>query len=38
LWIPSVRDFISVDEIPITGTGKVDLRRIREIAQAERGA
>ena len=37
LWIPSVRDFIHVNEIPITGTGKVDLRRLREIAQAERG-
>ena len=37
LWIPSVRDFIPVEEIPITGTGKVDLRRLREIAQAERG-
>jgi acyl-[acyl-carrier-protein]-phospholipid O-acyltransferase/long-chain-fatty-acid--[acyl-carrier-protein] ligase len=36
LWIPSVRDFIRVDEIPITGTGKVDLRRLRELAQAER--
>jgi acyl-[acyl-carrier-protein]-phospholipid O-acyltransferase/long-chain-fatty-acid--[acyl-carrier-protein] ligase len=33
LWIPSVRDFILVEEIPITGTGKVDLRRLREIAQ-----
>ena len=28
LWIPSVRDFIQVPEIPITGTGKVDLRRL----------
>ncbi len=33
LWIPSVRDFIQVDAIPITGTGKVDLRRIRNLAQ-----
>ena len=36
LWIPSVRDFVRVDEIPITGTGKVDLRRLRELAQMER--
>lgn len=36
LWIPSVRDFIRVEEIPITGTGKVDLRRLRELAQGER--
>jgi len=32
VWIPSVRDFIHVEEIPITATGKVDLRQIREIA------
>jgi acyl-[acyl-carrier-protein]-phospholipid O-acyltransferase / long-chain-fatty-acid--[acyl-carrier-protein] ligase len=36
LWIPSVRDFIRVEEIPITGTGKVDLRRLRELAHMER--
>jgi acyl-[acyl-carrier-protein]-phospholipid O-acyltransferase/long-chain-fatty-acid--[acyl-carrier-protein] ligase len=36
LWIPSARDFIPVEEIPITGTGKVDLRRLRELAQAAR--
>lgn len=35
LWIPSVQDFIKVDEIPITGTGKVDLRRLREVAQTQ---
>ena len=35
LWIPSVRDFIRVDEIPITGTGKVDLRQLRALAQRE---
>ena len=29
VWIPSARDFIQVEEIPITATGKVDLRRIR---------
>ncbi len=35
LWIPSVRDFIQVSEIPITGTGKIDLRRLRELAQRD---
>ncbi len=35
LWIPSVRDFIQVPEIPITGTGKVDLRRLRELARRQ---
>ncbi len=32
VWIPSVRDFIHVEELPITATGKVDLRRLKEIA------
>jgi acyl-[acyl-carrier-protein]-phospholipid O-acyltransferase/long-chain-fatty-acid--[acyl-carrier-protein] ligase len=32
LWIPSVRDFIQVDAIPITGTGKIDLKALREVA------
>ena len=32
VWIPSPRDFIHVDEIPITSTGKVDLRKLKEIA------
>lgn len=36
LWIPSVRDFIHVPEIPITGTGKVDLRQLRHLAQQPR--
>lgn len=35
LWIPAVRDFIQVDEIPITGTGKLDLRTLRELAQQQ---
>jgi acyl-[acyl-carrier-protein]-phospholipid O-acyltransferase/long-chain-fatty-acid--[acyl-carrier-protein] ligase len=32
LWIPSLRDFIHVDQIPITATGKIDLRALRELA------
>ncbi len=32
LWVPSVRDFIRVDEIPITATGKIDLRSLRRLA------
>jgi acyl-[acyl-carrier-protein]-phospholipid O-acyltransferase / long-chain-fatty-acid--[acyl-carrier-protein] ligase len=32
VWIPSPRDFVHVDEIPITPTGKVDLRRLKQIA------
>ena len=32
LWIPNAADFIEVEEIPTLGTGKLDLRAIREIA------
>lgn len=32
LWLPSADDFIAVDEIPVLGSGKLDLRRLREIA------
>jgi len=32
LWIPRRSDFFHVDELPRLGTGKLDLRRIREIA------
>jgi len=38
LWIPAVRDFIQVEEIPITGTGKLDLRALRELAQQQAAA
>jgi acyl-[acyl-carrier-protein]-phospholipid O-acyltransferase/long-chain-fatty-acid--[acyl-carrier-protein] ligase len=32
LWIPDAGDFVRVDEIPVMGTGKIDLRKIKEIA------
>jgi len=32
LWIPRANQFFPVDEFPHLGTGKLDLRRIREIA------
>lgn len=35
LWIPSARDFVRIDEIPITGTGKLDLKALRELASEE---
>jgi acyl-[acyl-carrier-protein]-phospholipid O-acyltransferase/long-chain-fatty-acid--[acyl-carrier-protein] ligase len=36
LWIPSRAHFISIPEIPLTGTGKIDLRAVREgVAQAQ---
>jgi acyl-[acyl-carrier-protein]-phospholipid O-acyltransferase/long-chain-fatty-acid--[acyl-carrier-protein] ligase len=38
LWIPAARDFIQVEEIPITATGKVDLKRLRDVALKQSGA
>jgi acyl-[acyl-carrier-protein]-phospholipid O-acyltransferase / long-chain-fatty-acid--[acyl-carrier-protein] ligase len=35
LWNPSPTDFVAVEAIPVLGTGKVDLRKLREVA-AER--
>jgi acyl-[acyl-carrier-protein]-phospholipid O-acyltransferase / long-chain-fatty-acid--[acyl-carrier-protein] ligase len=32
LWIPDANDFVQVDELPVLGTGKIDLRKIKEIA------
>jgi len=32
IWIPSPDSFCRIDEIPILGTGKLDLRRIKELA------
>jgi acyl-[acyl-carrier-protein]-phospholipid O-acyltransferase/long-chain-fatty-acid--[acyl-carrier-protein] ligase len=32
LWIPATEDFMPVESIPILGTGKIDLRKIRELA------
>jgi acyl-[acyl-carrier-protein]-phospholipid O-acyltransferase/long-chain-fatty-acid--[acyl-carrier-protein] ligase len=34
LWIPSVRDFIRVEQIPITATGKIDLMALRGLAMS----
>ena len=32
LWIPDKENFFEVDEIPVLGTGKLDLRAVREMA------
>jgi acyl-[acyl-carrier-protein]-phospholipid O-acyltransferase/long-chain-fatty-acid--[acyl-carrier-protein] ligase len=32
IWIPTPRDFIHVEEIPITSSGKVNLRKLKDIA------
>jgi acyl-[acyl-carrier-protein]-phospholipid O-acyltransferase / long-chain-fatty-acid--[acyl-carrier-protein] ligase len=34
LWIPKANQFIQVEALPVLGTGKIDLRRIRELATA----
>jgi acyl-[acyl-carrier-protein]-phospholipid O-acyltransferase/long-chain-fatty-acid--[acyl-carrier-protein] ligase len=36
LWIPAIEDFVAVETIPVLGTGKVDLRRLRELAVERR--
>lgn len=33
LWMPDERDFLEIPELPILGTGKIDLRKARELAQ-----
>ena len=32
LWVPGERDFFAVPELPVLGTGKVDLKKIKELA------
>jgi len=32
LWIPRPNQFFSVEDLPHLGTGKLDLRRVREMA------
>jgi acyl-[acyl-carrier-protein]-phospholipid O-acyltransferase / long-chain-fatty-acid--[acyl-carrier-protein] ligase len=32
LWIPSDRDFYPIAEMPVLGSGKLDLRRVKDIA------
>ena len=33
LWVPGERDFFQVAELPILGSGKLDLKRVKEMAQ-----
>jgi acyl-[acyl-carrier-protein]-phospholipid O-acyltransferase / long-chain-fatty-acid--[acyl-carrier-protein] ligase len=32
LWVPRERDFFQIPEMPVLGTGKVDLKRVKELA------
>ena len=33
LWVPGERDFFPVHELPVLGSGKLDLKRVKEMAQ-----
>jgi acyl-[acyl-carrier-protein]-phospholipid O-acyltransferase/long-chain-fatty-acid--[acyl-carrier-protein] ligase len=37
LWVPAVDDFVKVDTLPVLGSGKLDLRQLRQIARERRG-
>jgi len=37
LWLPSADSFLQVDEIPLLGTGKLDLQGVKQRAMAEFG-
>ena len=32
LWVPRERDFFAITELPVLGTGKVDLKKVKELA------
>ncbi|MCM8527629.1 MAG: AMP-binding protein, partial [Lentisphaeraceae bacterium] len=34
LWIPKSRDFVEISEIPLLGSGKLDLQKVKELAIA----
>ena len=37
LWIPSADNFVEVEQIPLLGTGKLDLKGIRQLAEERLG-
>lgn len=37
LWLPGERDFFQIPELPILGSGKLDLKRLKEIAVEQAG-
>ncbi|MBX9653337.1 AMP-binding protein [bacterium] len=38
IWLPSKSDFYGVDELPLLGTGKIDLRGVKKIASDKSSA
>jgi acyl-[acyl-carrier-protein]-phospholipid O-acyltransferase/long-chain-fatty-acid--[acyl-carrier-protein] ligase len=37
LWLPREGDFVSLDELPVLGSGKVDLKKCKVIALEHAG-
>ena len=37
LWVPGDHDYHKVDELPVLGTGKLDLARVKEMAKKVAG-
>ena len=33
IWLPKAEDFIFVDELPLLGSGKLDLRRLKAMSE-----
>ena len=38
VWIPAVQNFMEVEEIPLLGSGKIDLKAVAELAKQRFGA
>ncbi len=34
LWIPDAKSFLEIEQIPILGTGKLDLKALKELAES----
>ena len=32
LWIPKAEDFVKIDHLPLLGSGKLDLKKLRQLA------
>ena len=37
VWIPAVQHFMEVEEIPLLGSGKIDLKAVAELAKQRFG-
>ena len=32
LWIPKAEDFVKIDHLPLLGSGKLDLKKLKQLA------